>query len=524
MRLFGYDIKRKGLKISATPIQKALSAVPERGWFTLFESTTGSWQRDEPINTETVLAFTALYSCLTLISADIGKLGLRLTEENKGIWSPKDVPAYSPVLRKPNRYQTRQQFIEQWMLSKLTHGNAYVLKERDQRGVVVRLYVLDPTYVTTLVATNGDVFYELRIDNLSTVYEDRPAVPASEIIHDRMSCLFHPLVGVSPIYACGLAAKQGLAIQNSSAKFFENGANPGGVLIAPAKISDETAKRLKDYWEKGFTGKNSGKVAVLGDGLKYERLSVNAVDADLIAQLKMSSEMVCSAFHVPAYKVGVGPMPTYQNAEVLNQIYYTDCLQTHIEAIEALLDEGLAIIRKYRAEFDLDDLLRLDSATKMQVVKDGTGAGILKIDEGRAKFNLAPVTGGDTPYLQQQNYGLAALFERDQDKPFAKPAPAAPAPVDEEARSAIVSLKGEMSEGFSEVLKVVSAQPFAELREEIANIKAPQEEPEWARNLTKRMDDIESMREEEGESDRIKGLVMQVKADAANWELPACVA
>ena len=37
-----------------------------------------------------------------------------------------------------------------------------------------------------------------------------------------MNCLYHPLVGLSPIYACGLAAQQGLAIQNGSTEFFGN--------------------------------------------------------------------------------------------------------------------------------------------------------------------------------------------------------------------------------------------------------------------------------------------------------------
>ncbi|WP_416381322.1 hypothetical protein, partial [Klebsiella pneumoniae] len=38
-------------------------------------------------------------------------------------------------------------------------------------------------------------------------------VPAREVIHDRFNCLFHPLIGLSPIYAAGLAAMQGHHIQ-----------------------------------------------------------------------------------------------------------------------------------------------------------------------------------------------------------------------------------------------------------------------------------------------------------------------
>jgi hypothetical protein len=87
--------------------------------------------------------------------------------------------------------------------------------------------------------------------------------------------------------------------------------------------------------------------------------------------------------------------------------------------------------------FDLESLLRMDSATLMTTIKDAIGAGVMKPNEGRNKLNLAPVEGGDTPYLQQQNYSLAALDKRDTAAPApsdAAPTPTAPAakpPADE---------------------------------------------------------------------------------------------
>src|SRR4030095_1362663 len=112
-----------------------------------------------------------------------------------GIWTPVDIAAFSPVLRKPNRYQTRIKFVEFWITSKLLHGNAYVLKQRDQRGIVIALYVLDPTRVIPLVTPSGDIYYQLNRDDLSGL-TDSVTVPAREIIHDPMVCLFHPLIGV----------------------------------------------------------------------------------------------------------------------------------------------------------------------------------------------------------------------------------------------------------------------------------------------------------------------------------------
>jgi HK97 family phage portal protein len=361
----------------------------------------------------------------------VGKMRPRLMAPDGKIFVETNSPSFSPVLKKPNGYQTWQKFIESWMLSKLGWGNTYVLKVRDARKVVVALHVLDPARCKPLVAPNGEVYYQLQDDELAQIPEGMPAIPASEVIHDRMWCLYHPLVGLSPIFACGLAATQGVNIQGNSSKFFENMSRPSGILTAPGQISDETAARLKAAWTENYGGDNIGKTAVLGDGIKYEAMSVNPVDAQMVEQLKLSGEMVCSAFHVPGYKVGVGPMPTYQNAEILNQIYYSDCLQVQIEAVEASLNEGLGLEKAgYEVELDLDALLRMDSATQVKTLNEAIGGGWMKIDEGRQKRNLPPVPGGDTPYMQQQNYALAALMKRDQSAdPFAtaKPEPAAPA-------------------------------------------------------------------------------------------------
>lgn len=382
------------------------------GWWPLVkESFAGAWQQNIEVKQESVLAFHAVFACQTLIASDIAKLRIKLVAQDVDeIWTEVKNPAYSPVLRKPNRFQTRIQFLENWVLSKLQRGNTYALKERDGRGVVTRLYVLDPTLVTPLVSDDGSVFYELLADRLSSVTE-RVIVPAREIIHDRFNCFFHPLVGLSPIFANGLASMQGLTIQNSSTLFFQNGSQPGGILTAPGHIEQDTADRLKVYWDANFTGRNRGKVAVLGDGLKFEAMAVKATDAQLIEQLKWSAEVVCSTYHVPPYKIGVGQQPSYNNVQALNVEYYSQCLQVLIESIELCLDEGLGTGEMLGTELDLDGLLRMDAATQVDVVSKMKG--ILTLDEQRKRLNAGPKAGGDTIYLQQQDHSLAAIAARD---------------------------------------------------------------------------------------------------------------
>ncbi len=420
------------------------SVADNRGWFRIFESWPGAWQHNVVVDRDLALSYHAVFACMTLIASDIAKLRVKYVEKDKnGIWSEVANPAYDPVLRKPNTYQNRIQFWETWVLSKLSRGNTYVLKVRDGRGVVAKLMVLDPNRVIPLVADSGDVYYRLDSDNIVGI-ENSITVPASEIIHDRFNCLFHPLVGLSPLYAAGVAAMQGSRIQSNSTWFFGNKSQPGGILTAAGAIDDSTALRLKEAWETKFTGENAGKIAVVGDGLKYEAIGMSAHDSQLIEQLKWTSEVICSVFHVPPYKIGVGQMPSYNNIQSLNVEYYSQCLQSHIEAGELCLDEGLEIKNGAGTEFDLDGLLRMDSVAQMEVLDKAKGK--MTPNEQRKKLDLKPVKGGDTVYMQEQDHSLEALAKRDaREDPFSKtPATASEPPANdnmaEQAASALVEI------------------------------------------------------------------------------------
>lgn len=408
------------------------------GWWPIVrEGFAGAWQQNQTLRRDTLLAFTAVYACVNRIATDIGKLTAELKKKTKdGIWVPigRNNP-YLAILKKPNDFQTWSQFIQQWMISKLLAGNTYVWKLRDARGIPVKIYVLDPTRVRPLITPDGSVYYQLGYDPLSEQLDPTLVVPATEIIHDRMPALFHPLIGTSPIFACGLAAMQGHSIQRSSAAFFKNMATPSGVLTAPGAISQETADRLKATWGSKFSGKHSGTIAVLGDGLKFEPMTMTAIDAQLIDQLKWSSENVCSAFSVPPFMVGFAPAPTYTNIEAMTQQYWSQCLQSHIQDIETLLDDGLGLDDantddEIGVELDLDALLRMDTKTRFETWKTAISGGWMAPNEARLKEDMAPAKGGDTPYMQVQNYSLEALAKRDEAGPPVTPgqAPALPQP------------------------------------------------------------------------------------------------
>ena len=408
---------------------------PSGGWWPIVkEPFTGAWQRGITVPIEDAAAHPTFWACLTLIAGDVAKCRPRLMsaddDEPFRVSTEIENSAYSPVLRRPNHYQNRIQFYTSWILSKLTRGNAYALKERDARGVVSALYLLDPTRVRPLVTPTGDVYYALQQDVLASITEASTVVPASEIIHDSMNTLYHPLVGLSPVYACGHAALQATTIVSNATRLFQNGSQIGGVLTAPGAISKDVAERLQKYWEDNYAGpQNVGRVAVLGDGLKFEKPTImSAVDAQLIDQLRWDDEKICATFHVPPYMVAVGPLPSYNNVEALGQQYYGQCLQILFESLELCLTEGLELNWPLAVEFEIDALDRMDSVQRIDVATKGVVGGVFSPNEARARFNLPAVPGGESPYLQQQNYSLEALARRDATAAAAGSATTAPPP------------------------------------------------------------------------------------------------
>lgn len=420
--------------------QKAsgLITIPDRTWTRIFDWLPGRWQQDSPLDTQdSVISHPIVYACIARISSDIGKLYPRTQtwDTAQSVWKQRAMPRFEQVLMVPNLYQNHIEFKEWWLHSKLIHGNTYALKTRDREGRVTELHILDPTRVEPLVAADGEVFYRLDTDNLSKINTEQVIVPASEVIHDRMNAYFHPLVGLSPLYAATVAAQQGLAIQKDSRKFFENGSQPSGVLIAPGPIDPAVATEMKRHWEQGFTGDNAGRVAILGDGVKYEPMRMTSVDAQMIDQGNWTNELICSAFGVPPHMVGVGPMPTHDNIEAIIQSYYSNCLQVHIEKFECTLGKGLGLPVTARIELSLESLFRMDSGRKITMLSSAISGSIMTPNEARRRMDLEPIDGGDTIYMQQQNYSIAALASRDETDPLVvdtSTAPAIPAPEPEE--------------------------------------------------------------------------------------------
>jgi len=382
--------------------------------------------------------FSAVYACIQTIAGDVAKLPPLIYRQNPD-GSRDEYPNHPAqrVLYEPNAYQTGVDFWGQFMASSLFTGNAYALLVRDERNVIAAMHLLNPRTTSPMLAVDGSVWYRVGVNALarpeavSEIEADGSFyLPARMVMHHRLLCLTHPLIGVSPIYAAGMSAQTGQTIQSNAYNFFSNMSRTSGVLTAPGKISSELATRLKTEWEQNFKGGSMGRVAVLGEGLKWEALSLTAADAQLIEQLRWSVEDVARCFRVPLYMVSDAGKISHKNTEQLNRGYYTQTLQYHLESIERRIDRTFDLApRSIYCEFDLSSLLRMEFDSRMSAYQTGINSGVLAINEVRKLEQLPPVKGGDEPLVQVQ-YVPLSMAGNNAGAPVA-PAPSEPAANDD---------------------------------------------------------------------------------------------
>jgi HK97 family phage portal protein len=377
----------------------------------------GAWQQvagqPDAEDVTDALTVAVVYDCIRRISTDIAKMspGVRRLEGN--VWIRASHQALDRLIRKPNHFQTWFQFIVSWVCSRLVAGNAYILKLYSA-NVVAELIVLDPTKVTPMIAADtGAVFYRIAAESLARL-DDDVIVAAADLIHDRYLPLGHPLIGTAPLERAIVSARARSGILSNAASLNENGSVPPGLLIAPEGQTEAQLNALADKWRKI----PKGRIAVLDAAYKFEALAAKYVDSQSSELAEFSGTDICVAFSMPPWKLGIGTRPV-GDPESLQIVYYTDCLQWQVEEIEQLLDQALEVEAGVYLELDPACLLRMDSKTRAEVDKLLVGSGIKAPNEARQGWDLGPVEGGATPYLQQQNYSLAALNKRD----LAAPAP-----------------------------------------------------------------------------------------------------
>lgn len=361
----------------------------------------GSTTSGKVVNERTAMQTTAVYACVRILSETLASLPLhtyRHTERGKE--KAIDHNLYYLLHDEPNPEMTSFVFRETLMGHLLLWGNAYAQIIRDGSGKVVALYPLLPDKMKVDRTSAGELYYEYQTDTGPVILRNY------EVFHIP-GLGFDGLVGYSPIAMAKNAIGMAIATEEYGAKFFANGANPGGVLEHPGVLKDP--KRVRDSWNAVYQGSgNAHRIAVLEEGMKFHSIGIPPEQAQFIATRKFQLNEIARIFRIPPHMIGDLDKSSFSNIEQQSREFVKYTLDPWVsrweQAIHKLLlkpDEK----RQYFVKFNVDGLLRGDYESRMNGYAIGRQNGWLSANDIREleDMNRIPEDQGGDLYLINGN-------------------------------------------------------------------------------------------------------------------------
>ena len=376
------------------------------GYSFFFGGTTSG----KAVNERSAMQMTAVYACVRILAEAVAGLPLHLYryKDDGGKEKSIDHPLYLLLHDEPNPEMSSFVFRETLMTHLLLWGNAYAQIIRNGKGEVVALYPLMPNKMTVDRDANGQLYYQYTRSN-----EEAPTMKGTTVNLHPSDVLHIPglgfdgLVGYSPIAMAKNAIGMAIACEEYGAKFFANGAAPGGVLEHPGTIKDP--ERVRQSWQSTFGGSgNANKIAVLEEGMKYTPIGISPEQAQFLETRKFQLNEIARIFRVPPHMVGDLEKSSFSNIEQQSLEFVKYTLEPWLIRWEQSIRRSLLSTDEkplYFVKFNVDGLLRGDYASRMSGYATARQNGWMSANDIRELENLdrIPTEDGGDLYLINGN-------------------------------------------------------------------------------------------------------------------------
>jgi len=352
------------------------------------------------------MQMTAVYSCVRILAEAIAGLPLHLYryKADGGKEKAIDLPLYHLLHDEPNPEMSSFVFRETLMTHLLLWGNAYAQIIRNGKGEIIALYPLMPNKMTVERDEHGNLYYEYShsSEEANTMKGNTVRLKTTDVLHIP-GLGFDGLVGYSPIAMAKNAIGMAIACEEYGAKFFANGAAPGGVLEHPGVIKDP--QRVREAWQGQFGGSgNANKIAVLEEGMKYTPISISPEQAQFLETRKFQINEIARIFRVPPHMVGDLEKSSFSNIEQQSLEFVKYTLDPWVIRWEQSLSRILFTKDEKKElffKFNVEGLLRGDYQSRMSGYATARQNGWMSANDIRELENLdrIPAEDGGDLYL-----------------------------------------------------------------------------------------------------------------------------
>lgn len=299
-------------------------------------------------------------------------------------------------------------------------GNAYIVKVRSSLGNVVELYPYSDAHVAPLLNDMGWI-YAYRY-NSGNVVQDWPL---DDVIHIQNPAYRDPLQmhkGVSPITVAWDKINTYNELQATIYSLVASNAVPSGILSAPGDVPISQVESLKVQLRKrkDASGKDRTDALVLGNGMSYQQMGLDAQRLQAIETVRELETAICGAFriHPAVVQTSAGlAISTYNNLQSayaeytkLTRVPFWNSLEEQIEA--GFRKEWPQITLQFDTAY-VQALLPEAETIETSTVSQFTN-NIITLNEARQALSYDPVDNGDVYFYQQQPTGGFGAFAAEE--------------------------------------------------------------------------------------------------------------
>jgi len=337
------------------------------------------------------LNFVTVFACVRILSKSIACLPLHLyrRKEDGGKERAYGHPLYKILHDQPNPEMTSFIFRETLSAHLVSWGNCYAHKEMNKAGRVKYLWPLRPDHMT-VERKNGVLVYRYQTQKGEKI------LSKDEVFHIA-GLGFDGIKGYSPIRMAANAIGLAMATEEFGARFFGQGAHPGGIIEYPGKLSDKALEQFRSSASKNYEGLGkSHKIMFLEQGLKYVQTGIPPEDAQFLETRRFQKEEIASLFDIKPHMLADLERATFSNIEQLSLEFVTYTLMPWLIRWEQNIKKDLIYKTEkdiYFAEHSVDGLLRADIKSRNEALEIQRRNGIINANDWARKENMNPIPG-----------------------------------------------------------------------------------------------------------------------------------
>jgi HK97 family phage portal protein len=344
------------------------------------------------VSEQSALGVTAVYRAVSIIAGSVAALPIRAFRDRDDGREDLGAPWFEV---EPYPDVSPFQFKELVLTDLLLWGNHYSLKVRSENGDrILRLLRIPPWQVSvkreqsTGLNPSGKLY---RCAGAAAPYTPWELLHVPGLGYDG-------LVGLSPISLARQAIGLAVAAEEYGARLFGSGALMSGILTTDQALPDEaTAEALKARWKAKIAGvARAHEVAVLDRGAKFEPVSINPEDAQMLATRQFSIQEIARLFGVPPFLLAdsSGSTSWGSGLQTFGEMFVRFTLTTWLSRVEQRFSAHL-LPRGQEARFVTDALLRGSATERAAYYQTMTQIGALTVDEIRDREDLPPMPDDD---------------------------------------------------------------------------------------------------------------------------------